>query len=36
MTEAEFLKSLTQDLDVITFAVGLMAVTYFLTKFFKD
>ena len=36
MTEAEFLKSLAQDLDVIAFAVGLCAVTYFLAKFFKD
>lgn len=36
MAEAEFLKSLAQNLDVITFAVGLWAVTYFLVKVFKD
>lgn len=36
MSEAEFLKCLVQDLDVITFAVVLMAVTYSLVRIFKD
>ena len=36
MTEAEFLKSLAQDLDVIAFAVTLWAVTYALVRIFKD
>ena len=35
MTESEFLKSLIEDLDVITFAVTLLAVTYSLVKIFK-
>lgn len=36
MTEAEFLKSLAQDLDVIAFAVGLWSVAYFFGRIFKD
>ena len=36
MTEAEFLESLAQDLDIIAFAVILWAVTYALVRIFKD
>lgn len=36
MTEAEFFKSLVEDLDVITFAVALLAVACSLARLFKD